>query len=43
MIYLTTKKGASALVLKVNDELEITPITTTPKASQHLALKWLGV
>ena len=43
MIYLTTKKGASTLVLKVNDELEVTPITTAPKAGQHLALRWLGV
>jgi hypothetical protein len=43
MIYLTTRKGASALVLKVNNELEITPITTTLKASQDLALRWLGV
>jgi hypothetical protein len=43
MIYLTTRKGASALVLKVNNELEITPITTAPKASQDPALRWLGV
>jgi hypothetical protein len=43
MIHLTTKKGVSALVLKVNNELEITPITTAPKAGQHLALRWLGV
>jgi hypothetical protein len=43
MIYLTTRKGASTLVLKVNDELEITPITTTPKAGQDLALRWLRV
>jgi hypothetical protein len=43
MIYLTTRKGASILVLKVNDELEITPITTTPKAGQDLALRWLRV
>ena len=43
MIYLTTRKGAGTLVLKVNKELEITPITTTPKAGQDLALRWLGV
>ena len=43
MIHLTTKKGASTPVLKVNDELEITPITTAPKAGQHPALRWLGV
>jgi ribonuclease HI len=43
MIHLTTKRGASAPVLKVNDELEITPITTAPKAGQDPALRWLGV
>jgi ribonuclease HI len=43
MIHLTTKKGASAPVLTVDDELEITPITTAPKAGQHPALRWLGV
>jgi hypothetical protein len=43
MIYITTRRGASALVLRVNDELEIIPITTTPKAGQDLALRWLGV
>jgi hypothetical protein len=43
MIYLTTQKRGSAPVLKVNNELEITPITTTPKASQDLALRWLRV
>jgi hypothetical protein len=43
MIYLTTRKGAGTLVLKVNKELEITPITTAPKAGQDLALRWLGV
>jgi hypothetical protein len=43
MIHLTTRKGAGTLVLKVNKELKITPITTTPKAGQDLALRWLGV
>ena len=43
MIHLTTKRGASALVLKINDELEINPITTAPKAGQDPALRWLGV
>lgn len=43
MIHLTRKKGATAPVLKVNDELEIIPITTAPKAGQHPALRWLGV
>ena len=43
MIYLTTRKGASTLVLRVTDELEITPITTTLKAGQDLALRWLRV
>jgi hypothetical protein len=43
MIHLTTRKGAGTLVLKVNEELEIIPITTTPKAGQDLALRWLRV
>jgi ribonuclease HI len=43
MIYLTTRKGASTPILKVNDSLVISLITTTPKAGQHLALRWLGV
>ena len=43
MIHLTTRKGAGTPVLKVNNELEITPITTAPKAGQDPALRWLGV
>jgi hypothetical protein len=43
MIYITTRRGPSAPVLRVNDELEIIPITTAPKAGQDLALRWLGV
>jgi hypothetical protein len=43
MIHLTTKKGGLAPTLKVNDNLEITPITTAPKPGQHPALRWLGV
>jgi hypothetical protein len=43
MIHLTTRKGAGTPVLKVNKELEITPITTTPKAGQDPELRWIGV
>jgi hypothetical protein len=43
MIYLTTRKGASTPILKVNDGLVISLITTAPKAGQQPALRWLGV
>ena len=43
MIYLTTRKEASAPILRVNDSLVISLITTVPKAGQHPALRWLGV
>src|SRR3984885_2986062 len=43
MIYLTTRKGASTPILRVNDGLVISLINTVPKAGQHPALRWLGV
>jgi hypothetical protein len=43
MIYLTTRKRASAPILRVDDDLVIFLITTTLKAGQYPALWWLGV
>jgi hypothetical protein len=43
MIYLTTRKGALVPILRVNNDLVISLITTAPKAGQNPALRWLGV